>query len=87
MGAAYSVFASRVVGIDDFGEMLTVYMHIDFRGCNGFMAEHLLDGPDIRPVLQEVGGKGVPEGVGADFFPDARQSSLLFNDGEDHGPG
>ena len=86
-GAAHSVPASRVVGIDDFGEMLAVYMHIYLGGRDGFMPEHLLDGTDICPVLQEMGGKRMPEGVGADFFPDARQSCLLLDDGKDHGPG
>jgi hypothetical protein len=44
-------------------------MYIHFCGGNAFVAEHLLNGPQIGAVLQKVGGKRVPECMWTDGFP------------------
>ena len=36
------------------------------------MAQHGLDGAQVRPVLQQVGGEGVAQGVGCDVLLDPR---------------
>ena len=38
-------------------------MGIDLRGADAGVAEHLLDVPDIRTTLAQVGPDGVPQGV------------------------
>ena len=39
---------------------------VDHGGLDVFMAEQFLDCSNIVPILQQMGGKAVPEGVGAD---------------------
>lgn len=43
------------------GQMGTVYMHINLRGSNTFVPQHLLNGPEIGPIFQKVSGKRMPE--------------------------
>ncbi len=54
-----------------FPEKFAVEMGIYFGGENGFMSEHFLDGPKIGTAFHQVGGKGMPEGMGTDVFFDA----------------
>ena len=44
------------------------------------MAQHLLDGAQIRPVLQQMGGKGVAEGMGRDVLFDPRLFLIVLNE-------
>ena len=50
------------------------------------MSEHGLDGPQIGPSLQELRGKTVAEGVGADVLLDSRFLGILFNIYEERYP-
>lgn len=43
---------------------------VDHRGGNVPVAEELLNRPDVLPVLEEVGGEGVAQGVAARLLPD-----------------
>ena len=43
-------------------------MGIDHSGFNVFVAEQFLHSSDIVAILEEVGGEGMPEGVGGDKF-------------------
>ena len=56
---------------------------VDLGGEDGFVAEHFLDDAEVRPAFDEVGGEGVAEGVGGDFFVDARGHRLVLDDAED----
>ena len=38
--------------VQDLGEMFSVHMHIDFRGGDALVSQHLLYGPEIGPVFQ-----------------------------------
>ena len=62
-------------------------MHINLCSRDAFMPQHLLDGPDVRPVFQQVGGKGVAKSMGAYIFTYAGFLRLPFHNGKDHGPG
>ena len=42
----------------------TVYMCIDFRRRHTLMSEHFLNKPQIRPILDQMGGKRMPESMG-----------------------
>jgi len=44
---------------------------VDHGGLDVFVPENLLDGSDVVAVHQEVGGKGVAEGVAADLLRDS----------------
>jgi len=48
------------------------HMGIDHGGPYVAVAEELLDRADVLPLLQQVGGKGVPEGVAAGRLADTR---------------
>ena len=48
----------------------SVEMEIDFRGGYGFMAEHLLYGPQIRTPLQQMSGEGMAQSMGRDGLVD-----------------
>ena len=40
-------------------------MRVNHRGADVSVAQEFLDGPNVIPVFQEVGGKAVPKSVGA----------------------
>ncbi len=44
------------------------------------MAQHLLNGAQIRPILQQMGSKGVAQGVGRDVLVNLRLLLVVFND-------
>src|SRR5688572_19657060 len=44
-------------------QVLPVHVGVDLRGGDVDMAEHLLDGPEIRTPFEQVGGEGMAKGV------------------------
>ena len=46
-------------------------MRVDHRGTYVFVAEQLLDGPDVVTGFEQMGGEGMPKGVAADVFDDS----------------
>ena len=46
-------------------------MRVNHRRLQVLMTEQGLNRADVMPAFQEMGGEGVPEGVGGDAFPDA----------------
>ena len=44
------------------------------------VAQHLLDGTQVRTVLQQVGGEGVAQGVGRDVLLDARLLLIVLDE-------
>ena len=62
-----------------------VHVGINFCSLNAFVAEHLLDNPQIGPAFQQMSGEGMPERVRADGLGDAGQPSQILNDSEHHG--
>ena len=75
-----------MVGQNLTSQVIFVQMHIYLRGFDTFMPQHLLDGPQVRPSLQQVCGKGVPERMRADPLMDAANLALALDDGKDHLP-
>ena len=53
-------------------------MGVDLGGEDGLVAEHLLDGPEVRPAFDEVGGEGMAEGVRGNFLVDAGGHRLVL---------
>src|SRR5512136_1327946 len=49
---------------------------IDLGGGDVGVAQHHLDGADVRTTLQEVGGKGVAQGVRGNLLADSRSESI-----------
>jgi hypothetical protein len=43
------------------------------------VAQEVLDGPDVVPVLEEMGCKGVPEGVAGSRLGQARPAGSFLN--------
>ena len=43
-------------------------MRVDLRRCDGFVAEHYLDGAEVGAAFYEVGGETVAESVGGNGF-------------------
>ena len=67
--------------------MCSIQVHVDLGGGDAFVAQHLLNGPEVGPMFQEMGGEGMSEGVRADLLTDPALFGQLFYQGEDHGPG
>ena len=68
----------------DLGEAARVDVRVDLRRADVRMAEHLLDGADVRAVLEQVRGEAVAEDVRRDAFRrDADGIGALADDLED----
>lgn len=52
-------------------------MRVNLCGHDALMSQHCLNGAEVCPALQEVCGKGVAQGVGADGFGDACEGGIL----------
>ena len=50
-------------------EALSLHMGIDLGGADVGMAQQKLHGPQVSPAFQQVGGKGMAEGVRRDGAP------------------
>ena len=75
---------SRVV-LDDFlPQPVSVNMCIDFSSSNTLMTQHGLYSSQIGSSLQQMGCKGMAEGVRTDFFCDAGFVGQLFDEVENH---
>ena len=79
--------ASGVVLYDFAAQLVAVDMRIDFGGGDGLVPQHALDGAQVGPSFQQVGGEGVAEGVRTDALGDARFFGKLFNQVEHHDAG
>ena len=73
--AAARQSGSRVGFVVDILQLLVDQLGIDLGGRNVRVSQHLLDGVEIRAVFQQMGGKGVAQGVRGDF---CLNSSLLL---------
>jgi hypothetical protein len=56
------------------------HVRVDHRGPHVFVAQELLDGTDVRARFEQVGGKGMAEGVASYVFDDARAREGLLDD-------
>lgn len=54
---------------------------IDLGGGHGRVSQQLLNHPDVRPTLQEVGGEGMAQRVWRDIFGDIRLLGGGLKDG------
>lgn len=63
---------------DFLAQMAAVQMHVDFGGADVFVAEHGLDGAEVGSALEQMGGKAVAEGVGADVLGDAGAAGVFL---------
>lgn len=61
-------------------------MSIDFCSGNAFMAQHLLNRPQVGPTFDEVGSEGMPEGMRRNIFRNTCFLSQVFDDIKDHNP-
>lgn len=59
-------------------------MGVDLGGSDAFVSQHFLDGAQVGPAFDEVGGKTVPEGVRADVFLEPYTLNLFFDDEKYH---
>lgn len=70
--------------LDGCPQMFGIEVGIDF-GCeDALVAQQLLYLTNTRPALQEVGGKGVAQGVGADTLIYTRILGCTADDIKDH---
>ena len=65
-------YVSRVVLQDFLPQVALVDVHVNLGCADVFVSEHRLDGSKICSSFQELRGKAVAEGVGADVLLDAR---------------
>jgi hypothetical protein len=64
----------------DLPQLSLAKMGIDLSGSNICVSQQLLDNPEIRPVFQKVGGKGVAQHVGSDLLRYATPLGVLLED-------
>ena len=50
--------------LQGLSQKFAVEMRVNFRGCNAFMTQHFLHGPQVRTSFDQVSGKGMTEGMG-----------------------
>ena len=55
----------HIEGTDDIPQARSGQMDIDCRAVDGTVAQMLLNHQEISPLLIEMGGKGMPKGVGS----------------------
>ncbi len=66
-----AVDRQKAVGVD---------VGVELRGLDAGMAEHLLDGADVRPVREEVRGEGMAQRVRRNLPFDARLTDVVRDD-------
>ena len=71
---------------DGLSEEFCIDVGINLGGENGFVTEHFLNGTKVGSHFDEVGGKGVAEGVGTNGFVDACFGGEVFDDVKNHNP-
>ena len=81
------MLAARVELFVDGFQAAAVDVGIYLGGGNIGMAQHDLDGPEVGPVFEQVGGERVPEGMRADLFVDAGREDVFLNDLPEAEPG
>lgn len=74
--------------LEDFAaQRLAVDVRVNLGGSDFLVPQHLLDGAEVGPALEEVRREGVAEGMRADGLVDTRERGLLLDDGENHDAG
>ena len=56
------------------------HMGVDGGGGDVCMPQEHLDRPQVRSVIEQMGGKGVPQGVWGDGGLDLRHQCIAFNE-------
>ena len=64
----------------DILQLLVDQLGIDLGGRNVRVSQHLLDGVEIRAVFQQMGGKGVAQGVRGDFCLNSGLLLIVLDD-------
>ena len=75
---------ARMVCENFLAQSLPVDMHIDFGGNDTFVAEHLLNGAQVCPALEQMGGKGVAQCVRAYGLVYTGEFAKAFHNIENH---
>ena len=65
----------------DILELLLDQVRVDLGGGDIGVAQHLLNGAQVRPILQQMGGKGVAQGMGGNVLVDLRLRSRSGSEG------
>ena len=58
---------TRMRGIIRFLNSLGGQVRVNLRGAQALMPQHFLNGPQVRPVIQHMRGKAVPQGMRTDI--------------------
>src|SRR5687768_5625554 len=74
---------ARMGFLVDVQYVTRVHMGVALGGREAGMAEQLLDGPEVGPALQQMGGKAVAEGVWAQPAGDRHLLHAMGNDATD----
>src|SRR5262245_52576464 len=77
---------ARVVSVVDLAEPLLTDMRIDLSRRDVGMAEHGLEGAQIRPSLQEVACEGMTKNVGGEGLLDAGRAGMAADNGPEAHP-
>ena len=61
----------------NFPEVFMGYQGVDLSGGNIRMTQHGLNGSEVGPAFQQMGGKGMPQGVRRNLFQYSRLPAVL----------
>ena len=67
-------------------QILPVKVGVYFRCGNGLVPQHFLYSPEVGSALDQMCGKGVPEGMGTHFLINSCDFQKLLNNDEHHNP-
>ena len=87
VGFSFGCFVSWVMFDDFTPQTMGVHVGVYFGGSDAFMSQHALDGTQVGSAFQQVGGEGMPEGVGADVLLKPGGIGQLFDEMEDRDAG
>ena len=62
-------------------------MGVDFGGPDAFVSQHALDGTEVSPSLQQVGGERMAERMGTDVFFQADGIGQFLDEMKHHDAG
>ena len=83
MGSRLMRVSGGVLAIEGTADGQTSFVEdvgIDHGGANVFVAEEFLHGANIVPRFEEMGGKGMAEGVTGDAFGEPQELNGFSND-------
>jgi hypothetical protein len=80
------LFCARVRFIVNLHKLIHAHMGVALGGREAHVAQHFLDGPQVRPRIQQMGGEGMAKGMGTHLSQETAPQHVFLQDPR-HAPG